>query len=146
MQQADNAVLRVNSAGILAKLGTASAADGVITTLKEHQATRQLYLTAVAHRVLAMEWEQAAQFAANVESNQTAADLPAEHVARLATEMRNPNDGAARWCSAVLLGRVHNSAPGLARSALHSALQDEPCRENVRTIGNVLAGNNPLTV
>jgi transcriptional regulator with XRE-family HTH domain len=144
MQRADDAVLRVNSAGILAKLGMPIVADSVITTLKSHCDTRQLYLTAVTSRVLTMPWDQAADFAAGVEKQVPLQELPAEHVVRLASEVQNPRDGAARWCSAVLLGYVAGS-DDMTRTALHRALQDEPCRENLRTIGNVLSGNNPLT-
>jgi hypothetical protein len=145
MRRADNAVLRVNSAGILAKLGTPMVADNVISTLKSHRDTRQLYLTAVTSRVLILPWGEAANFAAGVEKETPPQELPAEHVARLATEIGNPRDSAARWCSAVLLGHVAGSDE-LTRGALHRALQDEPCLENLRTIGNVLSGNNPLTV
>ena len=141
-----NAVLRVNSAGILAKLGEPTVTDAVITNLKVDQDSRQLYLTAMSSRTLSLEWNQAAQLAARIErpapngrSNLTAAQLTV-----LAHELTNPRDGAARWCSVLLLGHFQGNGSEVARSALHSALQTEPCRENLRAIGTVLAGNNPL--
>lgn len=71
MSGSANPVLRVNSAGILAKLGGLDLADSVVKTLHADQDNRQLYLTAVASRVLAMEWQQAAQFVARVETVET---------------------------------------------------------------------------
>ena len=63
MRDGATPVLRVNSAGILAKLGAADLADNVVTALKRDSDTRQLYLTAVVSRVLAFEWEAAARLA-----------------------------------------------------------------------------------
>ena len=142
-----NAVLRVNSAGILAKLGEPTVADTVVTNLKADRDSRQLYLTAVSSRVLALEWDHAAQLAARIERTtlDVRPDLTAAQLAVLASELTNPSDSAARWCSALLLGHFQGGGPELARSALHNALQAEPCCENVRAIGTVLAGNNPLT-
>ncbi|MGQ0772815.1 MAG: hypothetical protein ACT4NY_00080 [Pseudonocardiales bacterium] len=143
------AVLRVNSAGILAKLGEPTVVDVVVTNLKADRDSRQLYLTAVSSRVLSLEWNQAAQLATRIECttniSDVRCDLTAGQIAMLARELTNPRDGAARWCSAVLLGHCQDSEPELTRSALHSALQVEPCCENLRAIGTVLAGNNPLT-
>ena len=146
MSKSANAVLRVNSAGILAKLGETTAADAVVMNLKIDRDSRQLYLTAVLSRVLALEWNQAAQFAASIErtSADTRCDLTTTQLAVLARELSNPRDGGARWCSAVLLDHLQDSGPEMVRAALHGALQTEPCRENLRVMGTVLAGNNPL--
>lgn len=148
MSKSANAVLRVNSAGILAKLGKPSLGDAVATKLKTDQDSRQLYLTAVSSRVLTLEWNQAAQFAARIEgtASDLRGDLTPAQLATLSGELKNRCDSGARWCSAVLLGRYQDHGPGgVVRSALHSALQTEPCRENLRVIGTVLAGNNPLS-
>lgn len=148
MTKGADAVLRVNSAGILAKLGKSAVADVVIMNLKADRDSRQLYLTAVSHRVLSLEWNRAAQFAARVEcpESDTCSELNVAQLAALAHELTNPRDCAARWCSALLLGYFQGDLPDIVRSALHGALQAELCRENVRAIGTVLAGNNPLTV
>lgn len=150
MLRPGNPVLRVNSAGILAKLGVASVGDSVIATLKRNRDTRQLYLTAVVSRVLSMPWEHATGIAATVETGASATEhsdgLPDEHTARLAAEIGNPRDSAARWCSAVLLGSRDRNGHDRVRKALSHALRDEPCRENLRTLGGILAGNDPLTV
>jgi transcriptional regulator with XRE-family HTH domain len=146
MTKGANAVLRVNSAGILAKLGAPTVTDVVVTNLKTDPDSRQLYLTAVSSRVLNLKWNQAAQFAVRVErtASDVRCDLTTAQLAVLARELSNPRDGAARWCSAVLLGHCHDSGPEVVRAALHRALQAEPCRENLRVIGTVLAGKNPL--
>ncbi|MCA1706771.1 MAG: helix-turn-helix domain-containing protein [Actinobacteria bacterium] len=148
MAQGANAVVRVNSAGILAKVSEPTTIDAVVSTLKADPDSRQLYLTAVSSRVLALEWGQATQLAARIEHgiDDGGPDLTDAQLALLANELTNPRDGAARWCSTVLLGHFYNRAHELTRSAFHQALQDEPCSENLRAIGAVLAGNNPLTV
>lgn len=145
MNGSANPVLRVNSAGILAKLGRLDLADSVVKTLHTDQDNRQLYLTAVASRVLAMEWQQAAQFVARIEIG-AAADLAltAAEAAELSGELTNPRDSAARWCSVVLLGSSLSAMSNGARPVLYQALRNEPCRENLRTIGKVLAGGRPL--
>jgi transcriptional regulator with XRE-family HTH domain len=149
MKRAPSAVLRVNSAGVLAKLGSASLNDDVIRTLKRDPDTRQLYLTAVASRVLELPWSDAAAFSANVERGH---DWRGEDTARvrhfadrLAAELTNPRDGAARWCGVVLLDRIRAAEPTIASAALRTALHNETNTENLRSIGAALAGDNPVS-
>jgi hypothetical protein len=52
-------VLRVNSAGILAKLGAPVIDDDVIVALKKDDEARGLYLRAVVSRVLRLPWDEA---------------------------------------------------------------------------------------
>ncbi len=147
MNQGTNPVLRVNSAGILAKLGEPAVADNVVATLQADQDNRQLYLTAVASRVLSLEWQAAAQLVVTVEDDSPAAgrlSLTGAQLADLSTELANPRDGAARWCSTVLLGSTDDALPDNTRTALCEALRNEPCRENLRAMGTVLAGGRPL--
>ncbi len=126
MNGSANPVLRVNSAGILAKLGGLDLADSVVKTLHTDQDNRQLYLTAVASRVLAMEWQQSAQFVARVETGVAAGlALTAAQVAELTVELTNPRDSAARWCSVVLLGSSSNAMSNGTRSALYQALRND---------------------
>jgi hypothetical protein len=152
MRDGATPVLRVNSAGILAKLGAADLADTVVTTLKRDGDTRQLYLTAVVSRVLAFEWEAAARIAVTIETDPAAlaALLPQDralHIARkFANEVTNPRDGAARWLSVLMLGQVREAAPDAVTQVLQRALREEPNRENLRAIGSVLAGSNPLSI
>ena len=121
-------------------------ADKVVTTLQADQDNRQLYLTAVASRVLSLEWQTAAQLVMNVEQHSPAAGLSLTdaQLVDLSAELTNRRDGAARWCSAVLLGSVNETLPDSARAALGDALRDEPCRENLRAMGMVLAGGQAL--
>jgi hypothetical protein len=64
---------------------------------------------------------------------------------RLATELTNPRDGAARWCGVVLLDKMREVEPTIASSALHTALLNETGTENLRSIGAALAGDNPIS-
>ena len=149
MKRGPSAVLRVNSAGVLAKLKSAVLDDEVIRTLKGDLDTRQLYLTAVASRVLEVPWAEAADIAASAEQRRgmgTAyADRGAHFADRLAGELNNPRDGAARWCSIVLLGQLHDVEPTTSSAALHTALHREASTENLRSIGAVLAGDSPIS-
>lgn len=146
----------VNSAGILAKLGRADTVDQVVATLIGRADIRRLYVTAVLARVLGRPWTQAQVLAAGLDgvpsawpaSEGRAPDAAAftpDAVGRLATELGNSRDGAARWCAAVAL--AHSGAAGRApvRSALHRALQVEQSRQNLRAIGAVLSGASPVT-
>jgi transcriptional regulator with XRE-family HTH domain len=149
MKRAPSAVLRVNSAGVLAKLGSARLNDEVVRTLKSDTDTRQLYMTAVASRVLELPWTRAADFSRNVEQSES---WPSEDAGRmrhfadqLAAELTNQRDGAARWCGVVLLQKMRGVEPDIASTALHNALHNETSAENLRSIGAALAGDNPLS-
>ncbi len=149
MARAPSPVLRVNSAGVLAKVGGAFE-DEVIRALKRDPDTRQLYLTAVASRVLELPWTSAADLSAGVEQAPRAepwsSDGQATRAAiRLAAEVSNPRDGAARWCSVILLGQIREAAPDITKGALHAALRQERDAETIRSIGALLAGDSPLS-
>lgn len=146
MRNGATPVLQVNSAGILAKAGNNRLTDVVINALKSNRDTRQLYLTAVANRVLGLDWDHASSIASMVENDQPNVDLSADQLSRLVKELSNPRDGAARWCTVLFLGQASNCDCHLARTSLHRALQQEPCAETLRSIGNALAGHHPLNV
>jgi transcriptional regulator with XRE-family HTH domain len=151
MTRAPSPVLRVNSAGVLAKLGLPEFADQVVTSLKRDVDTRHLYLTAVTSRVLDMPWDRADSLAALVQagSEQTrhgvANSEAAFYADRLTAEIHNPRDAAARWCAVVLLSRFKNAAPEKSTTALCQALHAERNAETLRSIGAVLAGNSPIS-
>ncbi len=145
MRDGSTAVLRVNSAGVLAKIGDARITDAVVTVLKHNQDTRQLYLTAVANRVLNLPWGRATKVSASIETGQSHLHLSDEQTLRLAQEVHNLRDGAARWCSVVFLSQAANcESSEVARTALGRALHEEPCLENLRSIGQALIGNKAL--
>lgn len=152
MREGATPVLRVNSAGILAKLDRADLADTVVTALRRDSDTRQLYLTAVISRVLGFSWDVAQRLSATVESDPAAPALrlPSDrtlHIARkFAAEVSNPRDSAARWCSVLMLSQIRQAAPDSVTQVLQRALREEPTRENLRAIGSVLAGGHPLTI
>jgi transcriptional regulator with XRE-family HTH domain len=101
MTGGDDPVLRVNSAGILAKLPGQDAADRVANVLASDDALRRLYTTAVLARTCAFDWTRASHIAADPRSlGPKKAQLVA---ARLASEVLNPRDAGARWCSAAVL-------------------------------------------
>jgi hypothetical protein len=134
-------VLRVNAAGILAKVGSPALDDEVVQVLKADQEARDLYLTAVVARVLGMPWDDAGRLA-------TSAQPLAEdgYLQAFAEELTNRADSGARWCSVVMLSRTRAEAPQEVTGALTRALQIESSRENLRALGCALAGLDPLAV
>lgn len=122
--------------------------DEVVRTLKGDADSRHLYLTAVASRVLELAWAQAVDLAAAVGQGSAAGRWQQSHeqaagaAARLAAEVSNPRDGAARWCSVLMLGQVRDATPD---PALHAALRQERGAETIRSIGALLSGDNPLS-
>jgi transcriptional regulator with XRE-family HTH domain len=99
MTDGGDAVLRVNAAGILAKLPGQGAAPQIASVLAHDDEVRRLYSTAVAARVCALDWPAAARFA----ENPAAAAHPERAARRLAAEALSPRDAGARWCSALML-------------------------------------------
>jgi hypothetical protein len=134
-------VLRVNSAGILAKVGAPAIDNDVIDTLKRDEESRLLYLQAVVSRVLAVPWDDAGRLAASAQPLSEQDQLDA-----FATEVRNSYDSAARWCSVLMLARSRKKHPEPVSAVLGHALRKETSRENLRAIAGTLAGLDPLTV
>jgi len=133
------AVLRVNSLGILAKVGAPDLDNEVIEMLRRDEESRHLYLTAVTSRVLKLPWDEARRTA-------TAPMLDSAHLPPLIREIGNLRDSGARWCSLVMLSQLHQHDPATADAALLPALRREPSREMLRSIAGVLAGRNPVTL
>jgi transcriptional regulator with XRE-family HTH domain len=100
MSDGHSPILRVNAAGILAKLPDQDAAEEVAGVLGADAEVRQLYSTAVIARVGALPWSTAAKLAAGTIPTQRQAHFLA---VRLSREALNPRDAGARWCSASLL-------------------------------------------
>jgi transcriptional regulator with XRE-family HTH domain len=135
---AGKSLLRVNAAGILAKMRSPTIDNEAVTVLRSDGDVRELYLTSVASRVLSLPWDDAASLAAS------GGHLPTpEAVQAISAELSNEADAGARWCSAVLLARTRDHDPAVS-DALISALRTEPSREVLRTIGSALAGIDPL--
>jgi len=137
--QKGKALLRVNAAGILAKAGSPTIDNEAVTILRADDEVRDLYLTAVIYRVLGISWDSAADMA----SSRNPLSEPT-HLGLFASELSNPNDSGARYCSALMLFKSHREP--VATAALLSALRTEPSRENLRAIGSALAGVDPLTI
>jgi hypothetical protein len=100
MYDGDNPILRVNAAGILAKLPDQEAAEQVAVVLGADDETRELYTTAVIARVGALPWATASAIA----KGRTLSAQQAQFLAaRFTRETLNPRDAGARWCSATML-------------------------------------------
>jgi hypothetical protein len=139
MVRSGKAVLRVNASGILAKTGSPLVDNEAVSVLRTDGDVRELYLTAVVSRVLNIPWERASMLV------QGRGPLSSDHdVASFVAELTNVDDAGARWCSVIMLGRSRAEAPQAVTEALVNAVQWEPGRENLRTIGLVLGGRNPL--
>jgi hypothetical protein len=135
------AVLRVNAAGILAKVGNTATDNDVVQVLKSDRESRQLYLTAVINRVLGLPWDSAGHLAS---SGQPLSD--SAQVESFAAEIRNPYDSGARLCGVLMLARTQAEFPHAVNVALRDAVRTETSRENLRAIGCALGGIDPLTV
>ncbi|NBE82130.1 helix-turn-helix domain-containing protein [Micromonospora sp. NEAU-HG-1] len=150
MRHGPTAVLRVNSAGILAKVGSPKVGDAAISAIRGDDDVRHLYLTAVTCRVLDMSWDEAARVAAlaaesgNRASMGLASARQTWATERLTAELINPRDAAARWCSAVLLATLPSALFDTTRQAVMNAVLREACCENLRAYAAVLAGTSPL--
>ncbi|MET9481000.1 helix-turn-helix transcriptional regulator [Streptomyces sp. NPDC006638] len=93
-------VLRVNAAGILAKIPSQGEAPLVARALTHDEDARHLYMTAVTARVTGLTWVAAGRLARDPLCMPRKADFLAS---RFASEVTNPRDAGARWCSAVML-------------------------------------------
>ncbi|MDT0342076.1 hypothetical protein [Streptomyces litchfieldiae] len=100
MTSGDTAILRVNSAGILAKLPGAEKAAEVTRVLAHDEEVRHLYMTAVTARTCGDDWTTAGSIARDPAAYPHRARYLAQ---RFATEALNPRDAGARWCSSVML-------------------------------------------
>ena len=129
----------MNAAGILAKVGSPTIDNEAVSVLQADAEVRELYLTAVLHRVLGIDWDTSANLVASPDQ------FRPDQVQLLQAELSNPNDSGARYCSVLLLSRNQRSAPEVTASLL-AALKSETSRENLRAIGAALAGVNPLTI
>ncbi len=99
LDDADNPVLRVNAAGILAKVPGQCEASRVTAALGRDPDVRHRYMTAVVARVCGLEWHIAAQLA----EDPTGFPQPVLADQRFAREAVSDLDAGARWCAAAML-------------------------------------------
>lgn len=140
IREADDPVLRVNAAGIAAKMKGSDSAEAAVTALAADEPMRQRYLTAVISRVLRTPWTDAQRYATDPRVGR---HVPTGSVATLNGELRNANDAGARWCTAYLLADVwatpeHPAGPDAA-NALEAALTDEALPALRSVYGRALA-------
>ncbi len=99
LDDGDNAVLRVNAAGILAKVPGQVEAPRITAVLNRDSEVRDRYMTAVVARVCGLEWSVAANFA----HNPAGFPQPILVAQRFAREAVSDRDAGARWCAAAML-------------------------------------------
>jgi transcriptional regulator with XRE-family HTH domain len=99
LDNGDNPVLRVNAAGILAKVTGQAEASHVTAALGRDPDVRHRYMTAVVARVCGLNWSVAAQLA----DNPAAFPQPVLVAQRFAREAVSDRDAGARWCAAAML-------------------------------------------
>lgn len=110
MLDGDLTILRVNAAGILAKLPGQGQADQVARVLAHDEEVRPPYMTAVTPRVCAVDWTTAGRIVSQPASYSHRADFLATRFAR---EALNPRGSGARWCPTVMLREL---SPMIGRS------------------------------
>ncbi|HVQ95113.1 MAG TPA: hypothetical protein VMU51_29035 [Mycobacteriales bacterium] len=137
-------LLRVNSAGILAKLGDPVVGDDVVRALRQDSGARHLYLTAIIARVLAIEWTSAAQLADEIDPTggtgveQRRSDTLTRLAFYLVQEVHNRSDIVARWSSARALVQLSDNSPQHVGQVLGEALKVEASRETRQAIADAL--------
>lgn len=99
MADGSSAVLRVNAAGILAKVQGLDVGKDVAATLTHDDEVRHLYSTAVLSRVCGLDWQAAERIARNPLELYD----PTTAARRLSLETLNSADAGARWCASHLL-------------------------------------------
>jgi hypothetical protein len=99
LKDGDNPILRVNAAGILAKVPGQIEASHVTAALSQDPDVRSRYMTAVIARVCGLDWALAEQLA----GNPAGFSQPLLAAQRFARETFNDRDAGARWCAAAML-------------------------------------------
>jgi transcriptional regulator with XRE-family HTH domain len=99
LNDSDNPVLRVNAAGILAKVPGQVEASQVTAALVRDPDVRRRYMTAVVARVCGLDWPVAARFT----DNPAGFPQPVLVAQRFAREAVSDRDAGARWCAAAML-------------------------------------------
>lgn len=150
METSGDPVLRVNCAGVLAKIQQSDSAENALHRLTRDSQARSLYLTAVANRVLHLDWVPAQRIASAANHGRSLAGLLTqdklpEVFTSLSNELHNPNDAGARWCSVMLLSALEEYDTEKANSVLHSALSIELSREVMKAIGRTLSRKRIVT-
>ncbi|WP_030180966.1 SIR2 family protein [Streptomyces violaceorubidus] len=135
LNEGESAVLRVNSAGILAKVGERGLVGDVIRLLDRDKAVRHLYLTAVIFRVLEIRWEAAQRLASEPNGKRLpqlltlTSDQLTTVATRFCAEALNPRDAVARWLSFRLLEQVRDVAAEEVERTLEAAWVSEDTEE-----------------
>jgi transcriptional regulator with XRE-family HTH domain len=112
MTDGGDPILRVNAAGILAKLPGQEHAEDVVSALMRDAEASDRYLTAVVARVCSLDWSTAVRVA----REPAMFPEPSLVADRFAREALNPQDAGARWCSAMMLQRLSPMIGGNACS------------------------------
>jgi transcriptional regulator with XRE-family HTH domain len=135
MHDGGTSLLRGNSQGSLFKTQRGELIELAELSMARDEQTRERCMRCFTRRAFALSWPDAAAYSAY--------HAPEHEVRQLAGLLTDPADASNRWCAAVYLGESVQGGSHEARRALVSALRTEPSRENLRTIGLALSGEQP---
>jgi transcriptional regulator with XRE-family HTH domain len=135
MHDGGTSLLRGNSQGTLFKTQRLELVELAESSMARDEETRQRCMRCFARRTFGLSWPDASAFSAY--------RAPGQKISQLATLLTDPADASNRWCAAVYLGQAVQGGSCHARQALVTALRTEPSRENLRTIGLALSGEQP---
>jgi transcriptional regulator with XRE-family HTH domain len=135
MHDGGSSLVRGNSQGTLFKTQRLDLIELAELSMAHDEQTRKRCMRCFTRRTFALPWPDAATYSAY--------HAPEHEVQRLAALLTDPADASNRWCAAVYLGEAIQGGSHHARRALVTALHTESSRENLRTIGLALSGEQP---
>lgn len=135
MHDGSTSLLRGNAQGTLFKTQRRELIELAELSMARDEQTRKRCMRCFARRTFALPWPEASAY--------TAIHAAERELRRLAALLTDPTDASNRWCAAVYLGEAVQGGSHQARRALVGALHTESSRENLRTIGLALSGEQP---
>jgi len=148
MTDSPDPVLRVNSAGVLAKIQASDVSEAALQQLGKDENIRLRYATAVASRVLKIDWPSAERRTQLMGSSSLWGDVSPttalKTIRALTRELSSSTDAGARWCSAVLLSSFREEYSGEIRDTFHDVLLAEDSKEVLRVVSRSLAGKDAI--
>jgi transcriptional regulator with XRE-family HTH domain len=135
MHDGSTSLLRGNAQGTLFKTQRRELIELAELSMARDEQTRKRCMRCFTRRTFSLPWPEASVY--------TAYRAPEREVRQLAALLTDAADASNRWCAAVYLGEAVQGGSHQARRALVSALHTESSRENLRTIGLALSGEQP---
>ncbi|HEY5990025.1 MAG TPA: helix-turn-helix transcriptional regulator [Streptosporangiaceae bacterium] len=135
MHDGHTSLLRGNCQGTLFKTRRPDLIELAEMSMARDEQTRKRCMRCFTRRAFGLAWPDASAY--------SAWNAPKHEIARLTVLLTDPADASNRWCAAVYLGQAAQAGWLPARRVLGDALRTESSRENLRTIGLVLSGEQP---